>query len=235
MAAASGTFSGRWVTPSGCSGDSGRALRPERDAVWSYVAALRLPHYFRLGLVGFLGTLAWLAVPAILIASGGRRPVIWEFDALRLRDRSLFALSSGPLRRRGTSRLPYSLDAQSASGFAAPLGVRVCSRGAAGGGGDPLYLLKIEMVPRDAAWLPSLVFVIFLAPADCSWGGRTPVRDAAKSPVTGSCAGWADSRSSPPRCSTSSWFSSPSILRWEGVTSLYDQHAFLLPVPFLNM
>jgi len=29
----------------------------------------------------------------------------------------------------------------------------------------PLYLLKIEMVPRDAAWLPSLVFVIFLAPA----------------------------------------------------------------------
>ena len=29
----------------------------------------------------------------------------------------------------------------------------------------PLYLLKIEMIPREAAWLPSLVFVIFLAPA----------------------------------------------------------------------
>ena len=29
----------------------------------------------------------------------------------------------------------------------------------------PLYLLKLEMIPREAAWLPSLVFVIFLAPA----------------------------------------------------------------------
>ena len=29
----------------------------------------------------------------------------------------------------------------------------------------PLYLLKIEMIPREAAWLPSLVFVAFLAPA----------------------------------------------------------------------
>ena len=29
----------------------------------------------------------------------------------------------------------------------------------------PLYLLKIEMIPREAAWLPSVVFVIFLAPA----------------------------------------------------------------------
>ena len=29
----------------------------------------------------------------------------------------------------------------------------------------PLYFLKIEMIPREAAWLPSLVFVVFLAPA----------------------------------------------------------------------
>ena len=29
----------------------------------------------------------------------------------------------------------------------------------------PLYLLKIEMVPREAAWLPSLVFIAFIFPA----------------------------------------------------------------------
>ena len=28
-----------------------------RDAVWDFAAALRLPHYFRLGLLGFFGTL----------------------------------------------------------------------------------------------------------------------------------------------------------------------------------
>src|SRR5690606_5931956 len=29
----------------------------------------------------------------------------------------------------------------------------------------PLYLLKIEIVPREAAWLPSLLFVISIFPA----------------------------------------------------------------------
>ena len=29
----------------------------------------------------------------------------------------------------------------------------------------PLYLLKIEIIPREAAWLPSLVFVAFIFPA----------------------------------------------------------------------
>src|SRR5437588_265408 len=35
-----------------------------RDALWVFVTSLRLPYYFRVGLVGFLGTLAWLAPPA---------------------------------------------------------------------------------------------------------------------------------------------------------------------------
>jgi hypothetical protein len=29
----------------------------------------------------------------------------------------------------------------------------------------PLYLLKIELTPRELAWLPSLLFVIFIFPA----------------------------------------------------------------------
>ena len=86
MAAASGTFSGRWVTPSGFSGVSGQGGSTSRLATpfWSYVLALRLPHYFRLGLVGFLGTVAWLAVPAILIAAGGRQPLLGVLGALVL-------------------------------------------------------------------------------------------------------------------------------------------------------
>src|SRR4051794_5959560 len=47
-----------------------------RDGFWDFAAALRLPYYFRLGLVGFLGTLAWLIVPASLIAASGRYPVL---------------------------------------------------------------------------------------------------------------------------------------------------------------
>ncbi len=99
----------------------------------------------------------------------------------------------------------------------------------------PLYLLKIEMVPRDAAWLPSLVFVAFLAPARL-------------------LLGWAYARSErreAPRHWLLRWMGRLAIIpaallyvlvvflaqytSWEGVTILYDQHAFLLPVPFLSM
>jgi hypothetical protein len=99
----------------------------------------------------------------------------------------------------------------------------------------PLYLLKIEMIPREAAWLPSLLFVVFLAPARL-------------------LTGWAYARSGR-RDVPRHWIFRvlgriaiiPAALlyvlvvflapytSWEGVRSLYEQHAFLLPVPFLNM
>ena len=99
----------------------------------------------------------------------------------------------------------------------------------------PLYLLKIEMIPREAAWLPSLVFVVFLAPARL-------------------LVGWAYARSCR-RDLPRHWFfrllGRLAILvvavfyvlvvfisqytSWGGVWSLYEQHAFLLPAPFLNM
>ena len=62
----------------------------------------------------------------------------------------------------------------------------------------PLYLLKIEMIPREAAWLPSLVFVIFLAPAHVLVGwayARSLRRDR---PRHWSSAPWAESPSSRP-------------------------------------
>ncbi len=207
-----------------------------RDAAWSYVAALRLPHYFRLGLVGFLGTLAWLAVPAILIAAGGRQPLLGVLGALVLAmivpflpflqvhyavEGRLSALFSRRTIRERFRRAPWA--------FAFALVMLLVAASI------PLYLLKIEMVPRDAAWLPSLVFVIFLAPARL-------------------LLGWAYARSGrreEPRHWLLRWMGRLAIIpaallyvlvvflaqytSWEGVTSLYDQHAFLLPVPFLSM
>jgi hypothetical protein len=207
-----------------------------RDAVWSYLAELRLLHYFRLGLVGFLGTLAWLVVPALLIAAGGRQPLLGIAGGLVLaiivpflpflqvhyavegRVRSLF--SPGAIRQR-FRRAPWA--------FAFALLALLV------GAAIPLNLLKIEMISRDAAWLPSLVFVIFLAPARL-------------------LTGWAYARSArreQPRHWLLRWMGRLAIVpaaflyvlvvflaqytSWEGVTSLYDQHAFLLPVPFLNM
>ena len=98
----------------------------------------------------------------------------------------------------------------------------------------PLYLLKIEVVPGDAVWLPSLVFITFIFPARL-------------------LTGWAFGRSGrreQPRHWFSRWTGRLSMVpvvafyvlvvyfsqftAWEGIWSLYEQHAFLLPVPFMG-
>ena len=56
-----------------------------RDGLWDFVASLRMPYYFRLGLVGFVGTLAWLAVPAILIGATRRFPLLGLLGAFSWR------------------------------------------------------------------------------------------------------------------------------------------------------
>jgi hypothetical protein len=206
-----------------------------RDAFWASLAALRLPYYFRLGFVGCLGTLAWLIVPAALISAGGRVPPLGVLGALTLafvvpflpflqiryalegRPRALF--SPRAIRER-FRRAPWA--------FAFSLMVLLIAA-------IPLYLLKIEMIPREAAWLPSLVFVAFLAPARL-------------------LTGWAYARSGR-RDRPSHWASRvlgrlaiipvaafyvlivflTQYTSWGGATGLYEQHAFLLPVPFLRM
>lgn len=98
----------------------------------------------------------------------------------------------------------------------------------------PLYILKAELIPREAAWLPSLVFVSFMFPARLA-------------------TGWAVARATrqqQPRHWILRWLAWFGLLpiaglyalvvyatqftSWYGATSLYEQHAFMLPVPFLG-
>jgi hypothetical protein len=206
-----------------------------RDGFWNFFAALRLPYYFRLGLLGFLGTLAWIVVPASLIAASGRYPLLGVLGALIL----AFVAPSLPFLQVRFAALGQFSDLWSLGSvrdrfgrapwaFAFALMVLLLAS-------VPLYLLKIEMIPREAAWLPSLVFVVFLAPAHL-------------------LVGWAYARSwrrARPRhwllralgrlaiIPVALFYVLVVILAqytsWGGIWSLYEQHAFLLPVPFLNM
>jgi len=214
---------------------SGGLYAAARDGFWEFVAALRLPYYFRLGLVGFLGTLAWIVVPAGLIAASGRYPPLGFLGALILafvapslpflqvryavegHVSALFSLRSIRERFR---RAPWA--------FAFALMVLLLAA-------VPLYLLKVEMIPREAAWLPSLVFVIFLAPAHMlvgwayarSWRRYRPrpwlVRALGRLAII----------------PVSLFYVLVVVIAqytsWGGIWSLFEQHAFLLPVPFLNM
>jgi hypothetical protein len=99
----------------------------------------------------------------------------------------------------------------------------------------PLYLLKVELTPKEVAWLPGLVFVLFIFPAR-------------------SLTGWAVSRAR--RREGDSFFLFRWVMRllelpvvgfyvlfvylsqfysWDGVYSLLEQHAFMVPAPLMGM
>jgi hypothetical protein len=210
-----------------------------RDAVWEMAVSLRLPYYLAQGLRGFFTAAAWLVMPVTLLALG-RMPapagplvgltgaallalVLLFLPFLQLRTAAMARLSAGfEVRavRAEFRRAPWAF----AFAFVLTLAFAL-----------PLYLLKIELVPREAAWLPSLVFIAFIFPARLMtgwalsraarrvtprhwffrWTGRVPLLPAAAFYVL------------------VVFFS--QYTTWNGVWSLYEQHAFLVPVPFFGL
>ncbi len=129
--------------------DTDGAYASARDAVWDFVASLRLPYYFRLGLFGFLGTMAWLVIPVTLLALGSRRPFF------NLPGILLLGLVAVPLpylqarfaaenRFRAMFELRSVRDRFKRAPWAFTFALMLLLVGAL-----PLYLLKIEMIPRD--------------------------------------------------------------------------------------
>jgi hypothetical protein len=210
-----------------------------RDRVWDFVMGLRLPHYFWLGVRGFGVALAWLVIPVSFLALGHSRlpgaPLLGFFGAallavvllylpfLQLRVAAAGRVGAGFnvfAVRDGFRRAPWAF------AFAVVVTLLFAL---------PLYLLKIEIVPREAAWLPGLVFMAFIYPARL---------------LTGWAMGRA-ARRAEPRHWFFRWTGRLPLLpaagfyvlvvfftqytSWNGVWSLYEQHAFLVPVPFFAM
>jgi hypothetical protein len=213
----------------------GSLYRDVRDGLYAFVTGLRLPYYFWLGLRGFLGAFAWLAVPVTLLAIG-RHAGLVGFVGGALLAIVLLYLPFLQIRFAAVNRLRamFEVSAVREDFQRAPwcflIALTVTLAFAV-----PLYLLKFEMIPREAAWLPSLVFVAFIYPARV---------------LTGWAVGMAQKRRF-----RAHWFfrwtgflPMPALTgiyvfllfftqyaAWEGVWSLYHQHAFLLPVPFMGM
>lgn len=192
--------------------------------------SLRLFHLFWLGLRGYFGAGLWLVLPTTLIAVGRESglavigglmlvvvlhyvPFLQAHFAAEQRFRAHFEVRAA---RDRFARAPIAF-------FLAFLFTLLLAL--------PLYVLKIEIVPRDALWLPAVLFIVTLLP-------------------TKLLTGWAYARAS--RAGRSHFLvRAPAHLLmipvavfyafvvfltqytgWHGVLSLYEQHAFLLPVPF---
>jgi hypothetical protein len=210
-----------------------------RDAVWEALVSLCLPYYFTLGLRGFAVAVAWLILPVSLLAASRLKVAfapVWGFYGAFLLTLVLIYLPFLQLKMVQTGRMIDGFDISAVRhdyrrapwlmSFAFFITLLFAL---------PLYLLKIEVVPKDAAWLPSLIFVAFIYPSRV---------------LTGWALARAKSREHPRH-----WFfrwtgrivflpaSAAYVLivfftqytSWHGVWSLYEQHAFLLPVPFLSL
>lgn len=218
-----------------------------RDAVWDYAVNLKPHYFFWLGVRGFAGAITWLFVPIMLIismtnfqldnqeAARGLGGLAAFFGSLLLalvvlylpflqahfaaENRFVAMFEIGAVRRK-FQRAPIAFWFS----LLITLGFSI-----------PLYLLKVEYVPRETVWLPSVVFVIFILPARI-------------------IAGWALARAEKreqPRYFLFRWGARlgalplvliyafiaffTQFLSWYGSYSLFEQHAFLTPVPFLGL
>ena len=217
----------------------GGYLAEARDAVWETTTALRLPYYFWLGLRGFVAALAWLVIPVTFLATGRLAnplaPLVGFFGGFLLAAVLLY-LPFLQMRLAEVGRMSAAFDllavrrdfARAPWAFCLAFVVTLLSS-------LPLYVLKIEMMPRDAAWLASLVFIAFIFPVRLMTGwaiGRARRRDTPRHwffrwtgrlPLLPAVAFYV----------VVVYFT--QFTSWNGIWSLYEQHAFTLPVPFVGM
>jgi hypothetical protein len=213
----------------------GGAYAEARDAVWDFVASLRLPYFFRMGLVGFVGTMTWLAIPVSLLAAGRYAPILDLPGILLLAVvvlplpylQARFATENrfGAIFERRAVRELYQ---RAPWAFSFTLALTLVAA-------VPLYLLKIEMIPRETAWLPSLVFLGFMFPARL-FTGWAYGRALRRQPARHWFFVWSGRLAIVPVLAFYLLIVFLSqYTAWRGIWSLYEQHAFLVPVPFLGM
>ncbi len=222
-----------------------------RDAVWDFVASLRLPYYFWLGFRGFVGGFVWLAVPVTLIAAAGGSPALAVLAALFGAPLLILVLMHLPFLQTHfavTNRFRAMFDVRAVYAhflrapwlFAFAFFVLLLFA-------LPLYLLKLEMMPREVLGVESFFFLVFIFPARLLVGwayGLAERRAARNGPLlTGVGAlfktGFFGGTGAVVMLTAAAFFALvvyfTQFTSWHGVWSLYEQHAFLLPVPFVGM
>lgn len=218
-------------------GSFGRARDATLGLLWTLAA--RLPYFWWLGFRVFVATLFWLALPVSLLALGhARTPIAPVFGFIGAAWLAVMALYLPIIQARMAAQNKMAamfqwreatktyLRAPWAVSFALVLSLLSAI---------PLYLLKVEAVPDEALWLPSLFFVVFIFPARFlmgfavslaehrdrnshwafRWSGRLPLLPAALLYVL--------------------FVFLSQYISWSGIIGLYEQHAFLLPVPYVGM
>lgn len=214
--------------------------REQGSKVIDFIRSLNFPHYFQLGAKAFVGALAFLVLPVgILIFAGSLPPGGGAF----------FSLVGAALLVPAVLYLPFlqarfAVDGQFKTLFEVKK-VRALFRRAPIAFWTallvtllfalPLYLLKIELPPKELTWLISLLFVAFILPARMLTGwavGRALRRESERHFLFR----WSSRLASIPVAGIYILFLYlTQYLSWNGSLSLLEQHAFMVPTPLLGL
>jgi hypothetical protein len=213
------------------------------DRLWNFCGLFQLPRLWWLGLRGAVATLIWISLPALLIIGATRDgetglaglvgvvgmammgfvvmylPMLQAQFATENSWRAMFAWRRVRARFR-VAPLAFWI----ATSLTLVLAV-------------PLYLLKIEATPKEVVWLPAVFFIAFMLPAH--W-----------------LTGWAIHRTEQREAGRRWWHKLPRVAcrvltvpivlgyllfvyvsqltSWDGMATWFNQHAFLVPVPFVG-
>jgi hypothetical protein len=214
--------------------------RVSRDACWEVLTGLHLPYLFWLGMRAFVGTLIWLLPPVFLLVAavemdrdgapllGAIGVVLMVYVMLLLphlqaqfaRHQRFPALFGVRAVRRAFRRAPVAY-------LVAIVGTLLLA--------TPLYLLKIEVSPRELAVVASLFFVTFGIPGRMLVGWS--VARAERAPRDRHpCFRWGARLLLIPLVA---FYVLLALLTqyssWYGTWSLLEQHAVMVPVPFLEI
>jgi len=211
-----------------------------REALWARWEGLHLIECFWTGLRAFIGALIWLAPPVGMLLLATRLP---EGGAV------LLSLVGGLMLMVAAIYLPFLQARFGAMGEFRDLfrwrAVREDFRRAPLAFwlalcvtllfAVPLYLLKIELTPREVAWLPSLLFVMFIFPARllAGWAvGRARRRDLPRIWISR----WTARLAMVPVAGFYALIVyATQYLSWYGALSLLEQHAFGVPAPLFGL
>ncbi|MGV3483685.1 MAG: DUF4013 domain-containing protein [Planctomycetaceae bacterium] len=213
------------------------------DAWLAMIGSMELPRLFWLGLRGAVGTLLWLspATVIILVNRNGQSGLAGLIGAVSLvclgialmylpmlqanfaadnRLRSLFAVKTV---RADFRRAPWAwLGAMILTLVVLPI---------------PLYLLKIEPPPAELIWLPTWFFIALMLPARIA-SGMAMRRARSKAEPSGWWAAfsrWIVRLLMPPVVGVYLLFVYLSqYVSWDGLQTWVQQHAVLVPVPFVG-
>jgi hypothetical protein len=217
------------------------SLKPFLHSVNEKWNAAGIPALFWLGLRGFAGAAIWLALPLLIMVGAGSAEnnaivligsllggILLGFAVLYVPFLQTRFAMTGEFREFLSLRSARQLFRKAPFAFWIALFVTLLFA-------IPLYLLKIELAPREVAWLPNVLFVLFIFPARL-------------------CLGWAVSRAEKretPRHWVARWTARLGFIpvtaayafvvwltqyfSWHGTLSLLEQHAFLVPAPIFGL